>query len=169
MAWITGNSQNNGDRVFSLCKGLTGWEMRCAPPSPLLQQAITQGTKYNSPTLVRNFSLVRKNRGKFLIAACVSSDHHDGNSSNSVWRMCYFTCTWGDIHPGRVEPKSPSDVSWAVSTPKSPVPASLHLLTLLLFTSSLFVLIQVTQRGRKEKEFDRQMCAQYTTISWTIL
>ncbi len=41
-----------------------------------------------------------------------------------------LTCTWGAIHTGRVEPASPrenhGDVSWVVSTPRSPAPASLH-------------------------------------------
>ncbi len=61
------------------------------------------------------------------------------------------------------------NVSWVVSTPRSPAPASLHLLALQikprlpdlrvpdrpLFTPSLLVLIQLTRRGRKGLEFDR--------------
>ncbi len=67
----------------------------------------------------------------------------------------------------RVELASPTEihggVSWVVSTPRSPVPASQHLLDLQLkpslpgliapehplFTPTLLVLIQVTRRGRK--------------------
>ncbi len=45
-----------------------------------------------------------------------------------------LTCTCGDIHPGWVESASPMgnhcDISWVVSTPRSPVPASLRLMAL---------------------------------------
>ncbi len=78
-------------------------------------------------------------------------------------------CTCGGIHPEQVESASPmgtisiDDASWVVGTPRSSVPASLHYLGLQLkptlpdlraqkrplFTPSLLVSIQVTQRGRK--------------------
>ncbi len=62
-----------------------------------------------------------------------------------------------------------NEVSWVVSTPRFPVPASLHLLALQLkpsllglratertiFTPSFLVSIQVTRRGRKELDFYR--------------
>ncbi len=38
-----------------------------------------------------------------------------------------------------------------------------------LFTPSLVVLIQVTWRGSKMYEFDRQSCVDYAAIRWTIL
>ncbi len=79
--------------------------------------------------------------------------------------------------------KTHGDVSWVVSTPRSPIPASLHLLALQLkpslsglrapqhplFTPSLLVLIQVTRRGLKGWEFDRHRCADYAALCWTIL
>ncbi len=84
-----------------------------------------------------------------------------------IYRWLVLTCNWVGIYPMCVEPASPrenhGDVSWVVSTPRSPVSASLHLLALQLkpslpglrapehplFTFSLLVLIQVTRRGRK--------------------
>ncbi len=51
----------------------------------------------------------------------------------------YLCFTWGSIHLWGVTPASPrekhGDVSWAVGTPWSPVPASLHLLALQLKSS----------------------------------
>ncbi len=38
-----------------------------------------------------------------------------------------------------------------------------------LFTPYQLVLIQVTRWGRKGWGFDRQRCANYTTIWWTVL
>ncbi len=50
--------------------------------------------------------------------------------------MVYGEIACGRIHPGRVEPASPreshGDVSWVVSTPRSPVPVSMYLLALQL-------------------------------------
>ncbi len=87
---------------------------------------------------------------------------------------------------GRVEPGSPraklGDVSWVVSTLRSSVLASLHYLVLQLkpnrsglraperplFTPYHLVLIQVARRGPRGLEFDRQRCADYTAVCWTI-
>ncbi len=81
------------------------------------------------------------------------------------WQMSLYTS--GLLLLLVLEPASPrenhGDVAWVVSTPRSPVPASLHLLVLQLkpslsglrapeyplFAPSLLVLIQVTKRGRR--------------------
>ncbi len=86
-----------------------------------------------------------------------------------------------------LEPASPrenyGDVSWVVSTPRSPVPASLHLLALQpkpslsglrapersFFVPCIMVFIQVTQQGCKWLEFDRQRGGNYTTICTFLL
>ncbi len=82
----------------------------------------------------------------------------------------------------RVEPASlrenRGDGYLVVSTLRSPVPASLHLLALQLKRSlsglrtpehPFFTTPQVTRRGRKGYELDRQRCADYCAICWTIL
>ncbi len=68
-----------------------------------------------------------------------------GEKHSSTWPSSLhpfvLTCTCGGIHPGQVVPLSPrenhGDVSWEVSTQRSPVPASLHLLALQLKPSML--------------------------------
>ncbi len=108
-----------------------------------------------------------------------------GKAFGSNWYLP--TCTYGSIHSGWVEPASQRakhyDVSWAVSTPRSPVPASLHLLALQLkpslsglgapkhpfFPPSILVLIQMMRRGCNGSEVDRKRCGVYTTVYWTIL
>ncbi len=71
----------------------------------------------------------------------------------------YFTCD--GIHSGRVEPASPIMVffSWVGSMPRSPVPASLHLLTLQFKTNPPF---GFWSRWRNGDVRDRQKCAYYT-------
>ncbi len=112
--------------------------------------------------------------------------HQSTGVSTLILSNSVLTCTWGGIQPGWVKLTLPKenhcDVSWIVSTPSSPVLVSLHLLALRLkpslsslrapehplFTSSLLVLFQVTQRGHRGSEFGRQRRADYTAI-WTIL
>ncbi len=86
------------------------------------------------------------------------------NMLQAITLMIVFllTCSCGGIHQGRVEPASPIDssgnVSWIISTSRSPVPASLQVLALQLKPSlpslrtserPLFTAIQVTRRGRE--------------------
>ncbi len=109
-----------------------------------------------------------------LVTTCSSSvKNHDAMptqmpqepSMYGVLKLVHRTWTYLRRHsPGRVEPASSNenhgDVSWVVSTPRSPVPALLYLLPLQLkpslpclivpgnrlFAPSLLVLIQGTQR-----------------------
>ncbi len=89
--------------------------------------------------------------------------HNTPSTSHRLAAILYLYL----LEAGRVEPpssrESHGDVSWVVSTPRSPIPALLHSLALQLkpclsgsrapehplFTPSLLVLIQVARRGRK--------------------
>ncbi len=91
------------------------------------------------------------------------SDRSTVKRCSRLGRTFLLACTWGGIHPERIEPSSPrekhGDILWVLSTPRSPVPVSLHLLAFHLkpsqsslrapehspFKPSLLVLIQGTQ------------------------
>ncbi len=124
------------------------------------------------------------------------SERLNAGPRHSIWFAVFQDCvsfvcwvfewSWGGIHPWRVEPASPKrnhgDVSWVVSTSSSQIPASLHLLALLLklslsglrapehplFTPSLLVLIQVTRRERKAWVWSAEACSLLCNF-WTIL
>ncbi len=119
----------------------------------LLQGMCLRSKHYPSPVLPKGCSShLSQSRGKWIIQRnipaqlCSSSVKKSTRElqpvwASSLWPNGLIICSWivltftcGGIHPGRVEPASPmhDDVSWVGSTPRSPIPASLHLLAMQL-------------------------------------